>query len=72
MPSTIKDVISFRVTKFHALMLKSYPYKRYKGKLFRLLIEAYFNGEIPRVKIQFEKEIAEDERRPAPINRATG
>jgi hypothetical protein len=57
MPSTIKDIISFRGSKLHSLMLKSAPYKRHKGKLLRLLLDAYFNNELPGLKYKFEKEI---------------
>lgn len=58
MPSTIKDVISFRGDKSHALLMRSAPYKMYKGVLLRMLLDAYFNNELPLVKLKFERWIA--------------
>lgn len=57
MPSTIKDIASFRIKKTHAMMFKSAPYKRHKGHLVRLLLDAYFNGELPQLEFKFKREI---------------
>lgn len=57
MPSKLKDVISFRGNKVHAMMFKAAPYKRFKSLLLRLLLDAYFNNELPQIKAKFEKEI---------------
>jgi hypothetical protein len=57
MPTTLKKLITFRISNHLALMLRGAPYKRHKGKLVRLLLEAYFNNELPLVKYRFEKEL---------------
>jgi hypothetical protein len=53
MPRTVHK--TFRVTKFHDLMLESQPYKENKGVLVRLLLDEYFNGKLPTVQIAFKE-----------------
>ena len=57
MPTMLKTLVTFRISNSTALLLRGAPYKRHKGKLVRLLLEAYFNGELPLVKYRFEKEL---------------
>lgn len=58
MPSKIKELMTIRINKSLKVMLESEPYKRHKGKLIRLLLEAYFQNLLPGIKIKFEKEIS--------------
>lgn len=57
MPSKIKELMTIRINKSLKVQLESMPYKRHKGKLIRLLLEAYFSNLLPGIKIKFEKEI---------------
>jgi hypothetical protein len=57
MPSKIKELMTIRINKSLKVMLDSEPYKRHKGKLIRLLLEAYFQNLLPGIKYKFEAEI---------------
>ena len=68
MPSKIKGLMAFRLDTTTLLMLRSWPYSKYKGKLIRMLFKAYFNNELPALKFKFETEIAREQQQ----SRATG
>lgn len=60
MPSTVKDIVCARVAKGHSLMLNQEPYKRHKGILLRLLLDAFFAGELPVIQMRFERRVKEN------------
>lgn len=54
---TVKTFVkAFRLYERHKLFLANPPYAKNAGLLIRLLLDAYFNGELISVKARFDRE----------------
>ena len=44
---------TFKLTKYHIMMLSTPPYNEAPGELVRLLLDAFFDNKIPSVRLKY-------------------